>query len=339
MKERYIWIDWMKVIGMLFIVWGHFFPTYSSNWIYAFNVPLFFCISGCLTNVKMGGAKLFNSLIIPYFIMSIILIPYNYLVSILSGHPNWSDIGRTTLAFILGEQRAVVESTPDIVYRPGCGTLWFVYVLALIKLLFNPTHKKLLVLSLPLSLVLAYISPIIKPIGDYAVFTLPLAWFFFTVGYLVMHSEIFHGFHNKAKEYIKTSKLHLTFVLISVLILTVLLYEIGEANGMVKFYRSEYGNNLALMIVGSFIGTCIIYLIALIMETLELKGRLLAMTSNGTLLILAFHTQVIYILYRTFLAGRSDVITFLLSVLIMAAFLPVIWAVFKYFPIMVGKRK
>ena len=55
MKERKIWIDWMKVIGMLFIVWGHFTPDLMKNFIYAFNVPLFFFISGGLTKAKCGG--------------------------------------------------------------------------------------------------------------------------------------------------------------------------------------------------------------------------------------------------------------------------------------------
>lgn len=55
MKERRIWIDWMKVVGMLFIVWGHFTPNIMHNFIYAFNVPLFFCISGALTNAPIGG--------------------------------------------------------------------------------------------------------------------------------------------------------------------------------------------------------------------------------------------------------------------------------------------
>lgn len=45
----------MKVLGMLFIVWGHFTPNIMHNFIYAFNVPLFFCISGALTNVPSGG--------------------------------------------------------------------------------------------------------------------------------------------------------------------------------------------------------------------------------------------------------------------------------------------
>ena len=53
-KVRYYWIDWMKVIGMFLIIWGHFFPKFSNVIIYSFNVPLFFCISGYLGG---GGEK------------------------------------------------------------------------------------------------------------------------------------------------------------------------------------------------------------------------------------------------------------------------------------------
>lgn len=52
-KVRYYWVDWMKVLGMFLIVWGHFFPKSFCDAIYSFNVPLFFCISGYL-----GGGKI-----------------------------------------------------------------------------------------------------------------------------------------------------------------------------------------------------------------------------------------------------------------------------------------
>lgn len=47
-KVRFYWVDWMKVIGMFLIIWGHLFPKHSYDFIYSFNVPLFFCISGFL---------------------------------------------------------------------------------------------------------------------------------------------------------------------------------------------------------------------------------------------------------------------------------------------------
>lgn len=57
-KVRYYWIDWMKVIGMFLIIWGHFFPKFSNVIIYSFNVPLFFCISGYLGGGGESEAKI-----------------------------------------------------------------------------------------------------------------------------------------------------------------------------------------------------------------------------------------------------------------------------------------
>ena len=44
---RLNWLDWMKVIGMYLIVYGHF-SSYGHKFIYTFSVPLFFMISGFL---------------------------------------------------------------------------------------------------------------------------------------------------------------------------------------------------------------------------------------------------------------------------------------------------
>ena len=44
-KVRLYWLDWMKTIGMFFIVWGHIFPEHFTDFVYAFNVPLFYAPS------------------------------------------------------------------------------------------------------------------------------------------------------------------------------------------------------------------------------------------------------------------------------------------------------
>lgn len=65
-KVRFYWVDWMKVIGMFLIIWGHLFPKHSYDFIYSFNVPLFFCISGFLgggaAKIKTSYGSLFNYL-------------------------------------------------------------------------------------------------------------------------------------------------------------------------------------------------------------------------------------------------------------------------------------
>ena len=338
MKERRIWIDWMKVLGMLFIVWGHFTPNIMHNFIYAFNVPLFFCISGALTNVPSGGGKLWRSLLLPYITMAIILIPYNYIGSIASMHLNWKNMGYTVLAFITGEQRAVISSNPQVIYAPGCGTLWFVYALAIVKVLFRTTNKFILYVTLPLSLITAYIIPSFKPIGDYAVFTIPLAWFFFVVGYLIMHSSYFKSFHDAFKNKVDMNSLFVYIIPILVLLVS-LIYFIAEANGQFRFFKADWGTSFLLMLIGSFFGITMVYIMSVALEVIMPKRKYLTVISNGTIIILAFHTQIIYILYRTFFYGRNDMMTLSFSVLIIIFFIPVIRFSIKYIPSLVGGRK
>lgn len=53
-SSRLVWCDWMKAIGMYFIVAGHFFPI-GYKYIYVFNVPLFFILSGFLCKKEALG--------------------------------------------------------------------------------------------------------------------------------------------------------------------------------------------------------------------------------------------------------------------------------------------
>lgn len=70
-KERLYWIDWMKAIGMYFIIAGHIFPV-GNEYIYVFSVPLFFMMSGFLghreDDVRVFWSKLWRNLILPCII-------------------------------------------------------------------------------------------------------------------------------------------------------------------------------------------------------------------------------------------------------------------------------
>ena len=72
-KQRFIWLDWMKVIGMYFIICGHLWVPYYLQ-IYTFSVPAFFIISGFLHKEYAEGSFLmrtFRNLILPMFILTI----------------------------------------------------------------------------------------------------------------------------------------------------------------------------------------------------------------------------------------------------------------------------
>ena len=87
MKERYDYADIAKGIGIILMVVGHTgAPRFITNWIYAFHMPLFFILSGWLTNWNITGFVGFcknkvRSLLVPFMLYSIIvLIVDNYLI-------------------------------------------------------------------------------------------------------------------------------------------------------------------------------------------------------------------------------------------------------------------
>jgi len=73
---RYVWLDILKGLGILFVVVGHFCSnTYVYNWIYSFHMPLFFFVSGYLyreASILSSVKHKFMTLMIPYFLFGII---------------------------------------------------------------------------------------------------------------------------------------------------------------------------------------------------------------------------------------------------------------------------
>lgn len=74
-RPRLEWVDYMKVIGMFLIIYGHIYPRlYISQTISAFFVQVFFVLSGFLCTKSYGFRELFGHLkstISLYFITSV----------------------------------------------------------------------------------------------------------------------------------------------------------------------------------------------------------------------------------------------------------------------------
>lgn len=89
--KRYAFVDILKGIAILFIVYGHIipgiFPSFAK-WITTFHIPLFFFVSGLLFNeIKYrNNFKTFligrgKGLVLPFLIFSLIVaIGYYFLV-------------------------------------------------------------------------------------------------------------------------------------------------------------------------------------------------------------------------------------------------------------------
>ncbi len=81
-KQRYDWVDVARTFGMFLIYLGHFSADagYSCAFVYAYHVPLFFFLSGCLEclnaqrRIHTNILKKAKSILIPYVFFSTISI-------------------------------------------------------------------------------------------------------------------------------------------------------------------------------------------------------------------------------------------------------------------------
>lgn len=83
-KERILWLDVLKALGIIFVVIGHIYLNDTVlNWIYSFHMPLFFFAGGWVYRKKgikadlTGRAK---KIIIPYFSFGFIILIYWYFI-------------------------------------------------------------------------------------------------------------------------------------------------------------------------------------------------------------------------------------------------------------------
>ena len=84
-QKRINWMDTLRGIGMFCVIWSHTFPKKwpIRKYIVSFHMPLFFFMNGLTykerdISIKDYTKKLAKSLLLPYFIISLILYILNY---------------------------------------------------------------------------------------------------------------------------------------------------------------------------------------------------------------------------------------------------------------------
>lgn len=93
-KQRIEWIDLAKGYGIILVIMGHAIcPRPLLYWLHTFHMPLFFFLSGCTFNFdKYKDIKLFlvsrvKTILIPYFVISIIFYAWKIIDWIVFGNP------------------------------------------------------------------------------------------------------------------------------------------------------------------------------------------------------------------------------------------------------------
>ena len=160
-KAHLYWIDWMKVLGMYFIIAGHMFSA-GNEYLYTFSVPLFFAISGFLCHHESDNIvfwnKLFRNLILPCLLISLIILALETLARLVTNKMVWSLIPMRLFNILIGNQgKGVVGG--------GIGMCWFIYTLVICKILYQYVRNKYLQTTIVLLCVA--IAIIYNEIGNY----------------------------------------------------------------------------------------------------------------------------------------------------------------------------
>lgn len=330
-RTRKNWVDWMRAFGMLLIVWGHTFPTDVTPFIYSFNVPLFFIVSGYLFKQESSFGtmlkKNWHSLILPYLLLCLIK-DFSHIIK------HYDDFQELILMPI-----GVLSGFHTFFDAPAAKNLWFVYTLILLKIIFQLVgNKKLnLIIALMLSVVGIYICHIYNYHPMWAVTNTFLALPFFMLGYMISTNahcvdEIVTWIKGK-------SKILISFAFVALIALQ---FYVSQFNGDAWMFCGEFGNNVVMFYLFGILGTIAVFLISAMLDNLRYK--FVALISVGSLVILQFHRDLYHPIGKLFKQldlGVADeaLLTLLASMIVVMLFVPITMLLQKIFPVILGKRK
>lgn len=326
--QRKIWIDWAKTLSIFAIVWGHCFPEGLCGFIYAFNVPVFFIISGYLCHREASFGKCFDktlhNLIIPYFILAAIKVAGPVIKHIGDGEWIWS------VAAVLGGFHSLNDA-------PGCSNLWFVYSLVIVKLLFQVSSgKRDIALAMACLAGAVVYNDILHLEWRWAVSNCLLAYPFFIIGNSLRDKDILQRLVTSARQYRYGAAL-------AAALLIAVTYIVGTQNGQAKLYMGQYANNVGLFAIGALTGSMAVFVLSALLDGVRLK--ITRVISSGTIVILVFHRELLHPLLKEI--GKTDtsslltvnILVFVSAVIVVMAFYPIILLVKRFIPIVLGRRK
>lgn len=318
MNKRILWIDWMKTLGMLCIIYGHF--SFFPEYVYAFHVPLFFVISGFLSkneeSCQMFIRKIAWNLIVPMFLIS--LLNYIFLESL---GQNRESVAKFVMGLILGLHDSVKE-------------MWFVYTLVLLKIIlqFLKGNVFIMYVLIPVALFVSYLLNTydIVVYGKHilkfhsALLTVFLSYPFFILGFAL----------KKYKNYLIDISLKKSVVLL--ILAFPIVYFCAKINGCAYLVNHEYGNNLFLFICGAIAGIVLVFAVAKLFSNIKIQG--IMDISKGTIIILGFHVQFVVLLCKLYRLASFEEILFV-SLVILLIFIPIIRITERFCPILIGKYR
>ncbi len=331
-KERYLWIDWMKVLAMYLIIAGHL-GVPGNQFIYVFSVPSFFILSGFLfkkESWKTFFQKSFWNLFIPMMALLFINVLYSAVIN-----------GWGLIPFIKVIFRSLVGYQGENYAYGGLGALWFVYTLLACRLLMQiiysfPVNLYRVILLL-INLLFLFIcilynrSEVSARLQFNSIINILLAFPFFTIGFL---------FSSKKEDICSISISFKSTLLFLFSIFLIILC--GKLNGLVYLYKCSYGHYLLLCFLGGIAGSFCLFFLSKLCEKYIGVRNVIESLGQGTIIILGLHVLLMSLLATqwAFLFGTGDGANlYLFSLLLLLIFIPINSFCKKYIPILYGRLR
>lgn len=304
--NRIIELDILKAMGMYFIVLGHILPPPDSIFLYVFNVPLFFLISGCLTKRYSNSVflkKIWQTLVIPCIILFILSLFIDMVLGYIAMERGMEKITKS----LLGSQS-------------NLGTLWFVYTLIIVRFLYQYLSNKL---SILLSLIFILITIVFqKNLAGYrnACIDVLLAYPVFMAG----------TYLKKYMKYpITRSWLYCLIILGAFAIIFC-----GKYNSWVMMFDCSFGKNIILFFFGGIMGSIGLYSLCKLIPIRKYSG-LFTVIAEGNILILAMHPFITRFVPDSY----HPIVYWLIAGIIILLFIPIIMLIKRFCPYAIGLRK
>lgn len=328
MKERIVWIDYAKFIGIYFVVLGHL-PVNANLvvFLYSFHIPLFIFLSGYLCKRDKNMNLIYNirSLIIPYILLYCLYWIYPIIRALMNNSFTWMDnIIKPFWGLCLGNGYSGVNYT--MLNIP----LYFLIALFWVRILFN-LYNRITSIGAKITILLSCIAFIY--VRNYIGFDLYLsidsaimAFPFFVIGNCLSHNKWNINFPNRKS-------------LLILVIITAALFELllCTYNGRVDINHCLYGVNIFLFYISGMVGV----LMTVAFSSLFSKKSFVKILSNGTMLIIAFGTAsaslILFVLQIWDINADVKYVISAFGALILLY--PIIMLVQRYFPILLGKSQ
>lgn len=312
MIRRYQFIDILKGIAILLIVYGHIIPGFIvifTNYVATFNIPLFFFVSGILFNEKkyQGQFDFFlktriQGLMIPFLYLSLIVLCGYYFL----------EIDRCKFAIHV------------LLYGWGGYALWFVPVLFLVELFYYPLSyikTKMRCICLLMIVMLSFISCKMYGYIPYNIL-------------LVFCGIYFYGLGNLCRpllnivSYIKNYQLVLIFFI--GLIVSLAYYPTSTV--LPEWFINKIPS--IIFYVTPLAAIIMLTAVSILIEkwTNKYINVFLATCGKQSLIILAFH-QIICLLLQQNLSSKLAILLMILILMLLVILIP------RYTPWLLGKNR